>query len=257
MSELKTIQLPDIGDFESVEIIEVLVNVGDHLEPESSIITVESDKASMEIPSPAAGTVTSVLVKTGDKISIGSDLIVLDMVSSTENTTANTENQASESSSNTSEKTASDVAAPAASAPSPGNVDYDLVVLGAGPGGYTAAFRAADLGLRVLMIERYPDLGGVCLNVGCIPSKALLHTAAIIEETKTMADHGVSFAEPTIDIDKLRGFKEKVIGQLTGGLAGLAKQRKVSVAHGIAKFASPNTISMKARMRKQSVLVTP
>jgi len=257
MSELKTIQLPDIGDFESVEIIEVLVRTGDAIDVETSLITVESDKASMEIPSPAAGKITSVLVKTGDKISIGADLVVIE-ADETEATTATgaiaepaaqtnqsaSSNSAGTSGANASSASASTSGAAAVSATAPTNPDYDLVVLGAGPGGYTAAFRAADLGLKVLLIERYAVLGGVCLNVGCIPSKALLHTSAIIEETRTMADHGVSFGEPKIDIDKLRGFKEKVIGQLTGGLAGLAKQRKVSVAHGIGSFVSAHEISI-------------
>jgi len=249
MAELKTIQLPDIGDFESVEIIEVLVSVGDKLETEGSIITVESDKASMEIPSPESGTVTSVLVKTGDQVSIGNDLIVLEVDSSADNISSADDSAAIRDAASSKDHASADQPAQAAANLSgkqaPSEVDYDLVVLGAGPGGYTAAFRAADLGLNVLLIERYENLGGVCLNVGCIPSKALLHTSAVIEETKTMAAHGVSFAEPAIDIDKLRGFKEQVIGQLTGGLAGLAKQRKVSVAHGVAKFASANTIEIE------------
>ena len=239
MSELKTIQLPDIGDFESVEIIEVLVSVGDELNVEDSIITVESDKASMEIPAPLAGKITSVLVKTGDQISLGSDLIIVELNESSEDKVAAPSIEPTPSSNTGSETSAAEAVQSSAAS---GDKDYDLVVLGAGPGGYTAAFRAADLGLSVLLIERYPSLGGVCLNVGCIPSKALLHTAAVIEETRTMADHGVTFAEPQIDIDKLRGFKEKVIGQLTGGLAGLAKQRKVDVAHGVAKFSSAHTI---------------
>ncbi len=254
MSELKTIQLPDIGDFDSVEIIEVLVNVGDQLEPESSIITVESDKASMEIPSPSAGTVTSVLVKTGDKISVGNDLIVLEVSDTTgqdtavpndsTNAAASTASTASADATPQADSSAARATATSTTTSTTSSVDYDLVVLGAGPGGYTAAFRAADLGLNVLLIERYPTLGGVCLNVGCIPSKALLHTSAVIEETKTMAQHGVSFSEPVIDIDKLRGFKESVISQLTGGLAGLAKQRNVSVLHGNATFSSSNTIDI-------------
>ncbi len=251
MSELKTVQLPDIGDFESVEVIEVLVNTGDVVAEEDSLITVESDKASMEIPCPYSGTVSAVLISTGDKVSIGSDLVVVELNDAPAQTSAepsddvDVDNQAKTS--NTDEPT---------SAPKPENQntntnnaahtnpDFDLLVIGAGPGGYTAAFRAADLGLKVCLVERYEALGGVCLNVGCIPSKALLHTSAVIEETRTMAQHGVSFGEPTIDIDKLRGFKEQVIGQLTGGLAGLAKQRNVTVVHGDASFISANSVEI-------------
>jgi len=240
MSELKTIQLPDIGDFESVEVIEVLVNVGDAVVAEDSLITVESDKASMEIPSPYSGTVTSVLTKTGDKVAVGSDLVVVELTDAPVKTDATPTIEKPEP--------ATAPAKPAdhkqSEANAPENPDYDLLVIGAGPGGYTAAFRAADLGLKVCLVERYEALGGVCLNVGCIPSKALLHTSAIIEETRTMAQHGVSFGEPTIDIDKLRSFKENVIGQLTGGLAGLAKQRKVTVVHGNATFTSANAVQI-------------
>ncbi len=244
MSELKTIQLPDIGDFESVEIIEVLVNVGDVIEMETSLITVESDKASMEIPAPFAGTITNVMVKTGDKVSIGSDLLVVEAAEDATPADSPEDSNTAATSNPDASKAAVKVDVDVGSNTDSSEADYDLVVIGAGPGGYTAAFRAADLGNKVLLVERYNDLGGVCLNVGCIPSKALLHTAAVIEETRTMADHGVSFAEPEIDIDKLRGFKENVIGQLTGGLAGLAKQRKVNVLHGNAQFTSANTISI-------------
>jgi len=249
MSELKTIQLPDIGDFESVEVIEVLVNVGDKIDVETSLITVESDKASMEIPSPVAGTVTSVLTKTGDAVSLGSDIVVVELSEEiaqdnppSTNPAANENNDAVTAQANTTKTVAATTTN--STATDTNAYDYDLVVIGAGPGGYTAAFRAADLGMKVLLIERYSELGGVCLNVGCIPSKALLHTAAVIDETRTMADHGVTFSEPDINVDKLRGFKEKVIGQLTSGLAGLAKQRKVEVATGIAKFESPHSIEI-------------
>ncbi len=259
MSELKTIQLPDIGDFDSVEIIEVLVSVGDVIAEETSLITVESDKASMEIPAPMAGKITSVLVKTGDKVSIGSDLVVVEADESASSEKAPTPpdiDLAADTSAKTETNAAASAATTSASATSgPDNPDYDVVVIGAGPGGYTAAFRAADLGMKVLLIERYEALGGVCLNVGCIPSKALLHTAAVIDETRTMAEHGVTFGEPQIDIDKLRGFKEKVISQLTGGLAGLAKQRKVTVAHGLATFSSSHSIDI-AGTNTQSVTFT-
>ena len=268
MSELQTIKIPDIGDIDDVEVIEVLVSTGDTIAPETSLITVESDKASMEIPSPVAGVVTSVLINTGDKVSTGSDILVVDVAASegatkgasdgaADNSAANNDTSsadaaakaasdsaaassaATESSSNTA--SASNAAAPAIDAHPDA---FDLVVLGAGPGGYTAAFRAADLGLNVALIERYPDLGGVCLNVGCIPSKALLHTAAVITEASSLAAHGISFGKPDIDINKLRGFKEEVIGKLTGGLAGLAKQRKVTVMHGLAEFSSPTSLAV-------------
>jgi len=262
MSELQTIKIPDIGDVDDVEIIEVLVAVGDTIDLEASLVTVESDKASMEIPSPVAGVITSVLVNTGDRVSEGSDIMVMDVAASSETAapektpdpTTTSDKPATSTSeaaavsppkaSNTGTGTSS-VSPEADEAYKSADEKYDLVVLGAGPGGYTAAFRAADLGLKVLLVERYPDLGGVCLNVGCIPSKALLHTAAIIQETKDMAAHGVSFGKPKIDIDKLRGFKEEVIGKLTGGLAGLAKQRKVDIAHGYASFNSAHTINIK------------
>lgn len=257
MSELQTVKIPDIGDVDDVEIIEVLVSVGDTINVEDSLVTVESDKASMEIPSPVAGVITSMLVKTGDRVSEGSDILVLDVVSANEaaalKSDTGTESlkpaqspavapQSTTSSATPTASTTMDAAAEKAL--SDVSERYDLVVLGAGPGGYTAAFRAADLGLNVLLVERYPNLGGVCLNVGCIPSKALLHTAAVIQETQAMEAHGVTFGKPVIDIDKLRGFKEDVIGKLTGGLAGLARQRKVTVAHGIARFSSSHTLTI-------------
>jgi len=265
MSELQTIKIPDIGDIDDVEVIEVLVSTGDTIAPETSLITVESDKASMEIPSPVAGVVTSVLINTGDKVSTGSDILVVDVAASdaasdgaTDDSAASNDASSSEAAVQTASDSTTDATSKASeaesSAASTGNaaapaIDahpdaYDLVVLGAGPGGYTAAFRAADLGLNVALIERYPDLGGVCLNVGCIPSKALLHTAAVITEASSLAAHGISFGKPDIDINKLRGFKEEVIGKLTGGLAGLAKQRKVTVMHGLAEFSSPTSLAV-------------
>jgi len=251
MSELETIKLPDIGDIDEVEVIEVLVSDGDTIAEETSLITVESDKASMEIPSPVAGTITSLLVTVGDKISAGSNLLVVDIVATAKRNDVDNLAASDESSSDNEAHAptgaSSDKSASAAQASRTADADehYDLVVIGAGPGGYTAAFRAADLGRKVLLIERYASLGGVCLNVGCIPSKALLHTAAIIKETRTMSAHGITFAEPDIDIDKLRGFKEEVIGKLTGGLANLAKQRNITVVHGIATFASSTTLNIE------------
>lgn len=242
MDNLSTIKVPDIGDFEDVEIIEILVHVGDRVGVDDSLVTVESDKSSMEIPAPIGGEITEILVSIGDRISQGSAIVVV----SADQTVA--AGQGSESTNEDTSATTSTTAAiktnTATSTNGSTEGEYDVAVIGAGPGGYTAAFRAADLGLSVLLIERYPELGGVCLNVGCIPSKALLHTAQIINETKEMADHGVRFANPEIDIDKLRGFKEKVIGQLTGGLKGLAKQRSVEVMTGVAQFQSANSLSI-------------
>jgi len=197
MSDLYTVELPDIGDIESVEVIEVLVSTGDSISEEQSLITVESDKASMEIPSPVSGTVTSMMVKAGDKVSMGSNLLVVDVATAVaDSSSADTAADNTNSSAAPAQAAAAvDTAAAVAGAED----KADLLVLGAGPGGYTAAFRAADLGMNVVMVERYPDLGGVCLNVGCIPSKALLHTAAVINETQEMAAHGVSFGEAVID----------------------------------------------------------
>jgi len=234
-----TVSVPDIGDFADVEIIEVLVHVGDNVKVEDSLITVESDKASIEIPSPVDGEVTEILVSVGDRISQGTQIAVI----SAEATDGAPKEQP--------DAEAPAAEAPAAAATAAGNATpasadgtYNVVVIGAGPGGYTAAFRAADLGLSVLLIERFPELGGVCLNVGCIPSKALLHTAQVINETREMQDHGITFGEPQIDLDKLRGFKEKVIGQLTGGLKGLARQRNVEVATGVATFQSSTQLNI-------------
>lgn len=226
-----TVSVPDIGDFDDVEIIEVLVHVGDKVAIDDSLITVESDKASMEIPAPFAGEVTKILVSVGDRISKGTPIIVVAADAIADAPAQETIQT-------------STAAAVSSVTPASSNDAYDVVVIGAGPGGYTAAFRAADLGLSVLLIERYPELGGVCLNVGCIPSKALLHTAQVINETRDMDAHGISFGEPQINLDKLRGFKEKVISQLTGGLKGLAKQRKVDVQTGVANFISNSQLSI-------------
>jgi len=231
------INIPDIGDFDEVEIIEVLVKNGDQIQPEDSLITVESDKASMEIPSPAAGTIVEMKVKVGDKVKQGSLLATLTPSSSTDSTSSSTEAETIEQPSET----------PVATNFS-GDTDHHapLVVLGSGPGGYTAAFRAADLGVEVILVEKYDNIGGVCLNVGCIPSKALLHTAEVINEAAE-ADHlGVSFNKPKIDIDKVRAYKSGIVSKLTGGLKALAKQRKVTIVHGYGKFTSANTIEVEA-----------
>ena len=216
------VKVPDIGDFKEVEVIEILVKPGDAVAKEQSLITLESDKATMEIPSPGAGTVQSIKIKVGDKVSKGSPILVLEGKLES--------------------------AAPAPPPPAlKGEYDCDVVVIGAGPGGYSAAFRAADLGLRTVLVERYPVLGGVCLNVGCIPSKALLHTAAVMDAARHLADHGISFGEPKLDLAKLRAFKSKVVGKLTGGLAAMAKMRKVTVMQGVASFTGPNLLSVDGK----------
>ncbi|WP_136418427.1 dihydrolipoyl dehydrogenase [Herbaspirillum sp. ST 5-3] len=244
---LQEVKVPDIGDFKEVEVIELLVKPGDTVSVEQSLVTVESDKASMEIPSTHAGVVKELKVKIGDKVSEGSLLLLMEAAAST---------PASAPTSAAAPAPAAPVPAPAASAPAPaptagsyaGKVDIecDMLVLGAGPGGYSAAFRSADLGMATVLVERYSTLGGVCLNVGCIPSKALLHVAAVIDEAATMAAHGVTFGAPQIDIDKLRGYKEKVVKKMTTGLAGMAKSRKVNVVQGIGQFVSPNHIEVTA-----------
>jgi dihydrolipoamide dehydrogenase len=253
------IKVPDIGDFKEVAIIEVLVKPGDAIKAEQSLITVESDKASMEIPSSHAGVVKELKVKLGDMVSEGSVLLSLEVAG--EAVSAPTAPAAPAPSAPAAAPAAaaasvaslpSGAAAAAASAPveAPaaasfsGTVDLecDLLVLGAGPGGYSAAFRAADLGLKVVIVERYATLGGVCLNVGCIPSKALLHVAAVMDEVSHMADLGVDFGAPQLNIDKLRGHKEKVIGKLTGGLAAMAKMRKVTTVRGYGAFVGPNHV---------------
>jgi len=235
MNQLVEIKVPDIGDFAEVAVIEILVSVGESIQAEQSLITVESDKASMEIPASRAGVVKSLRVKIGDKVSEGS--VILEVEAANEDVAVPT--------AQTAPPTAPTAAPVSVAAPAPASyagsadVECDVLVLGAGPGGYSAAFRAADLGLNTVLVERYGTLGGVCLNVGCIPSKALLHNAAVIDEARALAAHGVSFGEPNIDLDKLRAYKDGVIAKLTGGLAGMAKARKVKVVHGVGEFADP------------------
>ena len=238
------IQVPDIGDFDEVTVIEVLVKAGDTIKAEQSLITVESDKASMEIPSSHAGVVKALKVQLGDKVSEGTVVLTLD--SSDAASTAAPAAAPAPAPASTSPAAATSapqpvtVTAPVASAPVGQNdVECDLLVLGGGPGGYSAAFRAADLGLKVVLVERYATLGGVCLNVGCIPSKALLHVASVMDEVAHFADLGVTFGEPQVNIDKLRAHKEKVIGKLTGGLAAMGKMRKVTVLRGTGHLLSP------------------
>ncbi len=240
------IQIPDIGDFDEVSVIELLVQAGDTIKADQSLMTVESDKASMEIPSSHAGVVKTIKVKLGDKVKQGTVVLVLeaDGVAAPAAAPATESKQAPALSS--SDKPAPEKIAPAASAfAGSADVDCDLLVLGAGPGGYSAAFRAADLGLKVVLVERYATLGGVCLNVGCIPSKALLHVAAVMDEVKHFDSLGVSFGEPRLDIGKLRTHKEKVVGKLTGGLAAMAKMRKVTVLRGYGSFVGPNHVELQ------------
>ncbi len=244
MSQMVEILVPDIGNFDSVDVIEVLVAVGDTIAKEDSLITVESDKASMDIPSSHAGVVKELKVAVGDKVAKGSLILV---VESAQAATAESKPAAAvEATAPTTQTTAPTAPAPAA-ATGNNDVSCQVMVLGSGPGGYTAAFRAADLGLKVVLVERYPTLGGVCLNVGCIPSKALLHTAKVITEAEETEHHGLSFGKPNIDLDKLRNWKANdVVGKLTGGLAQMAKARGVTVVSGVGKFTSPNQIAVTA-----------
>jgi dihydrolipoamide dehydrogenase len=233
------IKVPALGDFKEVDVIEVLVKPGDRIEPEASLIVLETDKATMDIPAPQAGVVKEVVVKVGDKVTEGSLILLLDAAEAELEAPVEKPAPAAQPAPSVQQ------AAPrqATSAPvAAGDLHAEVLVLGAGPGGYTAAFRAADLGKQVVMVERYPSLGGVCLNVGCIPSKALLHAAKVITEAEEMADGGIVFAKPKIDLDKLRGWKESVVGKLTKGLGGLAKQRKVTVVQGVGKFDTPNSL---------------
>jgi len=225
------VKVPDIGDFKDVEVIEVLVKPGEAVAKEQSLITLESDKATMEIPSPQAGVVKALKLKPGDKVSQGSPILVL------ESSEAKAE------------------PAPAARPEAKGESDFecDVLVLGAGPGGYSAAFRAADLGLKTVLVERYPKLGGVCLNVGCIPSKALLHTAAVMDAARALSAHGVAFSEPKLDLGKLRAFKDKVVGKLTGGLASMAKMRKVTVLQGVGAFLDSHRLSVESGEGRKTV----
>ncbi|MFM8467216.1 MAG: dihydrolipoyl dehydrogenase [Oxalobacteraceae bacterium] len=233
---LMQINVPDIGDFKEVEVIELLVKPGNTVKPEQSLITVESDKASMEIPSSHAGIVKELKVKLGDKVAEGSLILLLEAAAAASSAPAPAAPKPS----------ASAAPAPvAANFAGQADIDCDTLVLGAGPGGYTAAFRAADLGQRVVLVERYGARGGVCLYVGCIPSKALLHAAKVITEAEEMSHFGVKMSKPEIDINALRGWKESVIKKLTGGLSGLAKARKVQVVQGKGGFTSPNTLSVE------------
>ena len=280
------LKVPDIGDFHDVEIIEVLVKPGDTVAVEQSLITVESDKASMEIPATAAGTIVEMKVKLGDKVSQGSDIAVIEAAgegaaaapaaagassgAAAGASAAGAAGAGSPASASAGSGAAAAGASPAAAAiaagaasgataaasapaarpgpqPAPAtdrkaDIECDMLVIGGGPGGYSAAFRAADLGMKVVIVERYATLGGVCLNVGCIPSKALLHTVAVMEEAKAFAAHGIRFGAPEVDLDALRAYKDKVVARMTGGLGGMARGRKVTIVRGYAKFLDPHHV---------------
>ena len=247
MANTLEIKVPDIGGHDNVPVIEVLVSVGDTVTKDQSLITLESDKATMEIPSTAAGTVKELKLKVGDEVSEGALIAVLETAAA-----AAPAPSPAAAASPAPAKTPAPAPAAAAQAPKAAgasgrtpDIECKLVVLGSGPGGYTAAFRAADLDVDTVLVERYGSLGGVCLNVGCIPSKALLHAASVIDEAEAMAAHGVSFGKPKIDIDKLRDFKAKVVGKLTGGLTSMAKQRKVRTVQGVGTFISPNEMEVQ------------
>ena len=244
MSDLIEVLVPDIGDFDSVDIIEVLVNVGDSIEVDDSLVTVESDKASMDIPSSHAGVVKEIKVSLGDKIAQGNLLLMIEAAANAAAEPAKAEAPKAEPAK---DGHAAEPAPTTARPTGDNDTDTQVVVLGSGPGGYTAAFRAADLGLKVVLIERYSTLGGVCLNVGCIPSKALLHMAKVITEAEETEAHGLRFGKPNIDLDKLRKWKsDDVVGKLTGGLAQMAKGRGVTVVNGVGSFTGANQMTVTA-----------
>ena len=264
------VKVPDIGDFTDVPVIEVLVKPGDTIKAEDSLVTLESDKATMDVPAPAAGTVKSLAVKVGDKVSEGTLLLTLEAAAGE----ASAARPAAAGPAQPAPAAPAAPTTPAAAKPQPapqaavaaaapraadgyrGAVDIEcqMVVIGSGPGGYSGAFRAADLGLKTVLIERYPTLGGVCLNVGCIPSKALLHAAKVIDEADEMGHFGVTFGKPAIDVAKLRGWKDAVVRRLTGGIAGLAKQRKVSVVTGVARFVDAHHLEVSAPAGKKQIV---
>ena len=269
------LKVPDIGDFDKVEVIEVLISEGDTVQAEQSLITVESDKASMEIPADKGGKVVKLRVKVGDKVAQGAVIAEMEAQASEEaeesgsadagsdneqGDTSKTEDAVSEDKGK-SETTVSGSSSGSKQSPAPAagrfsgsaDLDCDVLVLGAGPGGYSAAFRAADLGLKVVLVERYSTLGGVCLNVGCIPSKALLHTAAVLEEAQSLEAHGIKFGKPSIDLDALRSHKDGVVSKLPNGLAGMAKARKVTVVTGLGQFVDPHHLQVETDNGTQTV----
>ncbi|KGI76936.1 dihydrolipoyl dehydrogenase [Oleiagrimonas soli] len=262
MAKTIEIKVPDIGDFDQVPVIEVLVAPGDRVEKEQGLITLESDKATMEVPASAAGKVVELKVKEGDEVAEGSVILTLEVEEGASSDAQDAPPASSSAPSpapapapaKTADKPASTPVASAASETGrKADITCQVLVLGSGPGGYTAAFRAADLDQDTVLVERYGSLGGVCLNVGCIPSKALLHAAAVIEEAEAIAAHGISFGKPKIDLDKLRDFKDKVVGKLTGGLSGMAKQRKVRTVQGTGTFVSPHELEVEGADGKKLI----
>jgi len=250
---LVEVKVPDIGDFKDVDVIEVNIKPGDTIEVEQALMTLESDKASIEVPSDTAGTVKEVKVKAGDKVSQGTVIAIV------ESADAGSAKEAPKEAAREPEKVAAPAAAKPAAAPQAGSfsgnadIECDMLVLGSGPGGYSAAFRSADLGMKTVLVERYATLGGVCLNVGCIPSKALLHTALVLDEAEALSAHGITFGKPQIDLDKLRDFKSGVVKKLTGGLAGMAKMRKVEVVTGVGAFVDPHHMEVQTDSGKKVV----
>ncbi len=252
MAQQIEVKVPDIGDFKEVAVIEVMVKVGETIAVDTGLVMVESDKASMEIPSTHAGVVKAIRVKVNDKVSEGSVLLMVEAAGAAAPAPAPAAPA----------KAAAPAAAALPAAPAPGaatyagkaDVECEMLVIGAGPGGYSAAFRSADIGMKTVLVERYATLGGVCLNVGCIPSKALLHTASVMDEVKHLPDHGIKYGPPEIDLAKLRGFKDGVIKKLTGGLAGMAKARKVEVVTGVGSFLDPHHLEVLAADGKKKVI---
>jgi dihydrolipoamide dehydrogenase len=271
MANTIEIKVPDIGGNGSVPVIEILVQVGDAVTKEQSLVTLESDKATMEIPTSVAGVIKEIKLKVGDEVSEGSVIAIVetaaDAAVAPEAAPSDAPKQSAPKAEPSKPEASQAAPSPAADSSKPtapavkaagesgrkADIECKLVVLGSGPGGYTAAFRAADLGVDTVLVERYATLGGVCLNVGCIPSKALLHAAAVIDEAEAMAVHGITFGKPTIEIDKLREFKTKVVGKLTGGLTSMAKQRKVRTVEGTGAFISPNELEVQTKDGKKLI----
>jgi dihydrolipoamide dehydrogenase len=258
VSQVIEVKVPDIGDFKDVPVIEVLVKPGDTVKPEDSLVTLESDKATMDVPSPAGGVVKELKVKLGDKVSEGSVLLTLDAAGAASSAKPAPAAAPAKSDARPAQSAAAAGASQPASTPAPAaqvpgaatysgkaDIECEMLVLGAGPGGYSAAFRSADLGMKTVLVERYATLGGVCLNVGCIPSKALLHIAAVMDEVTALGEHGISYATPKVDLGKLLAWKNKVVGKLTGGLTGMAKARKVDVVRGYGMFLDPYHVAVE------------
>ena len=242
MSQIE-LKIPDIGGHAGVDVIEVSVKVGDRVEKDDTLVTLETDKATMDVPAEAAGVVTEVRIKVGDKVGEGDVIVLLEAGSAAAVAAA-------PAAATPAAAPVAPVAAPAAAGAFAGNADIecDVLVLGGGPGGYSAAFRSADLGQKTVIVERYSTLGGVCLNVGCIPSKALLHNAAVIDEVAHLESHGIKFGKPEVDVDVLRAYKDKVIGKLTGGLAGMARARKVDIVRGEGRFLAANHLEVSVTL---------